>query len=84
MYRYSIVVISVVLSILLNVQITAKITAVSVFRRDEIDLHKYSAILSAIEPYRLQLNDEIKSSLNPISYIYHRIKGKIVLQVEVG
>jgi hypothetical protein len=53
----------------------AKISAVAIFRRDEVDLHKYSAVLAAIEPFRLQLGDEIKKSLNPIAYAFHKIKG---------
>ena len=36
------------------------INAVSVFRNDEIVYHKYSAILAAAEPFRLNLEDEIK------------------------
>ena len=74
--RYSLLVVIAVLSVMTHVQITAKISAVSIFRKDEIDLHKYSAVLAAIEPYRLQLIDEIKCSLNPISYLFHRIKGR--------
>jgi hypothetical protein len=54
---------------------SAKISAVAIFRRDEVDLHKYSAVLAAIEPFRLQLGDEIKKSLNPIVYAFHKIKG---------
>ena len=53
----------------------ARISAIAVFRRDEVDLHKYSAVLAAIEPFRLQLSEEIKKSLNPMSYIFHKIKG---------
>ena len=53
----------------------AKISAIAVFRRDEVDLHKYSAVLAAIEPFRLQLSDEIKKSINPLSYAFHKMKG---------
>ena len=53
----------------------ARISVIAVFRRDEVDLHKYSAVLAAIEPFRLQLSEEIKKSLNPMSYIFHKIKG---------
>ena len=75
-HRYSILLITAILSILTSIQITAgKITTVPIFRRDETELHKYSAVLAAIEPYRLQLIDEIKSSLNPISYLFHKLKG---------
>ena len=60
------------------IQVNAKISAIAVFRRDEVDLHKYSAVLAAIEPFRLQLSEEIKKSLNPLSYIFHKIKGILI------
>jgi hypothetical protein len=66
---------STVILLLCLVPTNAKIGAIAVFRRDEVDLHKYSAVLAAIEPFRLQLSEEIKKSLNPLSYIFHKIKG---------
>ena len=57
----------------------AKIGAVSVFRRDEVDLHKYSAVLAAIEPFRMQLSEEVKKSINPINYAFHRMKGNCII-----
>ena len=54
----------------------ARISAVAVFRRDEVELHKYSAVLAAIEPFRLQLGEEVKRSLNPITYALHKLKGE--------
>ena len=56
-------------------QTAASISAVCVFRREEVDLHKYSAILAAIKPVRKQLNDEIKKALSPIDYYLHKVKG---------
>jgi hypothetical protein len=55
---------------------TANMNTVSVFRREEADLRKYSAILAAIEPIRAQLHEEIKESVNPICYFFSKIKGK--------
>jgi hypothetical protein len=55
----------------------ARISAVAVFRRDEVDLHKYSAVLAAIEPVRLQLSEDVKQSLNPFIYAFHKLKGDI-------
>lgn len=52
------------------------VKAVSVFRNDEIVYHKYSAILAAAEPFRLQLESEIKSVLNPFAYFLRRLQGK--------
>ena len=49
---------------------------VNVFDRAEMDytaLHKYSAVLAAIEPFRLQLQAEIQRSLNPVAFAFHRV-----------
>ena len=53
----------------------SRVGTISVFRKDEIELHKYSAVLAAIEPLRLELQDEIEKSLNPLSNIFHKIAG---------
>lgn len=53
----------------------ARIRVVSVFRDDEIDLHKYSAVLAAVEPFRLQMERDLKRSMNPVSYCYHKLQG---------
>lgn len=58
----------------------SRINTVAVFRRDEVDYHKYSAILGAIEPCRMQLQDDIKKSLNPMNYIFHKIKGQLCIK----
>ena len=54
---------------------TARMNAVAIFRRDEIDMHKFSAVLAGIEPYRMQLKEDIKRSLNPLRFLYHKLKG---------
>ena len=50
--------------------------ALNVFDRstdmDYTSLHKYSAVLAAIEPFRLQLQAEIQRSLNPVAFAFHR------------
>lgn len=48
---------------------------VSVFRNDEIIYHKYAAALAATEPFRIQLTQEIKESMNPLSFLIHHVKG---------
>jgi len=48
---------------------------VSVFRRDEVDLHKYSAVLAAVEPLRQQLKDEVRRALNPVGVWFHKLRG---------
>jgi len=52
-----------------------RIKALPIFRADEVDYHKYAAILAATEPIRIQCDLEIKKSLNPVAYWYHKLKG---------
>lgn len=51
------------------------IRAVSVFRNDEVDYHKYSAVLAATEPFRVQMEKEIKDCINPFKFMVLKIKG---------
>ena len=53
----------------------ARITAVSVFKPEESDLHKYSAVLAATEPIRLRCEVEIRKSMNPFSYMIYKLRG---------
>jgi len=55
--------------------IESRIKALPIFRADEVEYHKYAAILAATEPIRLQCDLEIKKSLNPVAYWYHKLKG---------
>ena len=73
---YSLIIATAVILATIHRHVTASISAVCVFRREEIDLHKYSAILAAIKPIRGQLGNEIKKTLSPLDYYYHKIKGK--------
>jgi hypothetical protein len=75
MYSQLFIFIAIVAVILHHAE--ARINAVAVFRRDEVDFHKYSAVLAAIEPFRLQLSEEVKQSMNPIMYMIHKWKGSI-------
>jgi hypothetical protein len=52
------------------------IRAPSVFRSDEVEMHKYSAILAATEPFRIQCEEQIKKSVNPIGLAVRRMLGK--------
>jgi hypothetical protein len=52
------------------------IKAVSVFRTDEVLYHKYSAVLAAAEPFRLQLENDIQNAMSPIAYCIRRLKGR--------
>ena len=74
-YRHSVIAAAALFLTLIPIQTTAKLSTVAVFRREELELHKYSAVLAEIEPFRLLLNEDIRNALNPISYIFHKIKG---------
>lgn len=54
----------------------ALIRAPTIFRPDEHDMHKYSAVLAATEPFRVQCEEQIRRSLSPISYAVRRLSGK--------
>jgi hypothetical protein len=75
---FSLAVLAAAIFAVIQCPTTANINTVSVFRREEGDLRKYSAILAAIEPIRAQLHDEIKECVNPISYFFSKIKGKSI------
>ena len=74
---YTLLIASAIILATIHRHVTASISAVCVFRREEIDLHKYSAILAAIKPVRGQLDREIKKALSPIDYYFHQMKGKL-------
>ena len=51
------------------------IRAPSVFRYDEINYHKYSAVLAATEPFKIQCITQIKKSLGPFQLVSYWIRG---------
>lgn len=56
-----------------------QIRAPSVFRSDEADMHRYSAILAATEPFRIQADEAIKSAIGPYKYILTKVQGKSLM-----
>ena len=74
---YTLLIASAIILATIHRHVTASISAVCVFRREEVDLHKYSAILAAIKPVRGQLDKEIKKALSPIDYYFHKMKGEL-------
>lgn len=50
--------------------------APSVFRSDEVDFHKFSAILATTEPFRQQCINDLKRLLNPLQKMSNSILGK--------
>ena len=53
----------------------APIRAYAVIDRDQMELHKYAAILAASQPQRIIRDQEIKSILNPFSYFLWKLEG---------
>lgn len=66
----------IVLSFATHSSWAALIRAPTIFRPDEHDMHKYSAVLAATEPFRVQCEEKIRRSLSPISYAIRRLSGK--------
>eukprot|EP01038_Epipyxis_sp_PR26KG_P006240 gene6240-8595_t len=58
----------------------SRFRAVSLFRSDEEDYQKYSAILATSEPFRLQCEEQIKDSVGSFKYFWLKITGKASLQ----
>lgn len=54
----------------------APIRAYSVFGRDQVELHKYAAILAASEHYRSLRNKAIEKLMNPISFWFCNTNSK--------
>ena len=55
--------------------IGAKIKAIAVFRPEESEYHKYSAVLAATEPFRILCDEEIRKSMGPLNVFFHKIRG---------
>ena len=68
----------IVNSYLAVVNCVALMKTVSIFRPEESDYHKYAAILAATEPLRIQCDEDIKKKVNPLTLLYHSIKGTAV------
>ena len=66
-----------VLQIFIIVARVAPIRAYAVFGKEQIDLHKYAAILAASEPQRAIRDQEIKVLMDPISFWIAKLNGKI-------
>lgn len=49
------------------------------FRQDQQDYHKYSAILAATEPLRERCSDHISRVISPIKQFFGRISGKSLI-----
>lgn len=54
--------------LVLVVTTASSLRALSVFSRDQVELHKYAAILAASEPQRIFRDSQIKKLLNPLSF----------------
>lgn len=56
------------------------IRAPSVFRSDEVNFHKYSAVLAVTEPFRQQCQEQIKKSLSSFQYYSSIVQGKSLIE----
>lgn len=65
-------------SYLAQVSCTTLLKAVSVFQPHESDYHKYSAIMAATEPLRIQCDEDIRKKVNPIVLLFNTLKGTSV------
>lgn len=50
--------------------------APSVFRSDEVEMHRYSAVLAATEPFRIQCQQQLNRALNPVKAFTGKLFGK--------
>jgi hypothetical protein len=55
--------------------IASFIRAPSVFRSDESDFHKFSAVVAATEPFRLQCEQHLSKVLSPFSRWKNKFTG---------
>ena len=60
------------------------IKAPSIFRADEVELHKFSAVLAATQPFNRLCTDQIRNALNPIKRLTFWLKGNITPSSIVG
>jgi hypothetical protein len=77
--KYIIIYIATVIALLKESECIAvnklNIRAPSVFRADEEEMHKYSAVLAATEPFRNLCNTQIKMAISPFKYLILLLKG---------
>ena len=70
-----IVILSIILLICYNNVESIAINVVSIFRPDEIKFHKYSAILAATLPLKMQCEKDIQQQVNPFILFLQNLKG---------
>lgn len=71
-----IVTVSFVILVLLVLQGNCSyIRAPSIFRGDEADMHKYSAVLAATEPHQIACHNSILNSVGPLKRLALWVKG---------
>ena len=72
------IVLFVLSSYFAQISCTALFKAVSVFQPHESEYHRYSAIMAATEPLRIQCDEDIKKKVNPIVLFFSTLKGTSV------
>ena len=53
------------------------IRAPCVFRGDEVEMHKYSAVLAATEPFKESCQKHVMNSIGPIKRLSFLLGGKL-------
>jgi protoheme ferro-lyase len=71
----------ILLLVCFNVHSSTLVRAPSLFRADEVDMHKYSAVLASTEPFRQQCIEKIQKASNPFVILISKITRKSLLEV---
>lgn len=57
------------------------IKAPSIFRPEEVELHKFSAVLAATQPFNKRCTEQIKSAINPIKRLTFWLRGSETFRI---
>lgn len=72
---------AMIFKILILIQVTALavlLRAPCIFRPNEPEMHKYSAILATTQPFRATCIDKIKTAMNPFTNFFGKLTGIMI------
>jgi hypothetical protein len=72
---------SVLFKIFLLIQVTALavlLRAPCIFRPNEPEMHKYSAILATTQPFRASCIEKIKNAISPLTHLFGKLTGMVL------
>jgi hypothetical protein len=55
---------------------STNIRAPCVFHQNEVEMHKYAAVLAASEPFKMQCDDQIRAALGGFRCVVYRMRGR--------